>query len=190
MKKESGRTMKIENHLPAGQVAGFLRALADELEGKNEGGLQGYGIDLQDFNKIKLGLRRGETGELFLKIKVKESAGRPTAAAPEKRQKRDDEDPGRLQYKILKKRMKANFATLGKALNAGALPDHSVVQSFLRDAKEMTAWPGYGDPFYDEFNRLCLAFAQADSGKDPARLTECYHDLAACMKSCHERYKR
>ena len=35
--------------LEAQQVAGFLRALADELEGKEAGGLQRYGIDLHAF---------------------------------------------------------------------------------------------------------------------------------------------
>ncbi len=193
MKKEESktevRTIKIENSLAAGQVAGFLRALADELEGKNEGGLQEYGLELHEFNRIKLGLRRGETGELFLKIKVKDSTARHEAAFRQKGKKTDEEDPGRMAYRILKKRLKANFAALGRAINNQEPPARHIVQAFLQDSREMTARPGFGDPYYDEYNRLCKALEQACSEKDPARLADCFHNLTACVKSCHERYK-
>lgn len=194
MKKESGRTVagtvKIENHLEAEQVAGFLRSLADELEGKKEGGLQQYGIDLQDFNKIKLGLRRGETGELFLKIKVKDSRVGPQNAAPGKTKRGGEEDPVRSDYKILKKRLKGSFSALGRAIAGNEPLDRSTVQSFLRDSKKMTDWPGFGDLFYEEYIRLCRAFEDADKAQDPARLAECHRKLTDCMKRCHERYKR
>jgi len=194
MKKESGRnvsgSVKIENHLEAEQVAGFLRALADELEGKKAGVLQQYGIDLRDFNRLKLGLRRGETGELFLKIKVKDSGVRQQYAAPGKTKRGGEEDPVRSEYKILKKRLKTSFAALGRAIAGNEQLDRYTVQSFLRDSKKMTDWPGYGDPFYEEYNRLCLAFEDADKAKDPARLAECHRNLTDCMKRCHARYKR
>ncbi len=195
MKKEESRTVvrtiKIENSLAAEQVAGFLRTLADELEGKNEGGLQQYGLELHDFNKIKLGLRRGEAGELFLKIKVRDSQVRQRHAAGMEKTKKggDEEDPGRMEYRILKKRLKANFAALGKAINAQELPERHIVQAFLQDSRRMTAWPGFGDPFYQEYNRLCTAFEEASNEKDPTRLAECFHNLTLCVKSCHARYK-
>lgn len=194
MKKEvrraAVRTIKIENSLAAEQVAGFLRALADELEGTREGGLQQYGLELHDFNKIKLGLRRGETGELFLKIKVKDSAVRQGHAGLARPKKVGEDDPARLEYRVLKKRLKANFATLGRAIHAKELPEPHVVQAFLRDAREMTtAWPEFGAPFYEEFNRLCTALEEAGNEKDPVRLAECFHNLTACMKSCHAKYK-
>lgn len=194
MKKEEHktvvRTIKIENSLDAERVAGFLRALADELEGKSEGGLQPYGIELHDFNRIKLGLRRGEAGELFLKIKVKDSTSPQHIASEKKGKKGGEEDPGRMEYRILKKRLKANFAALGKAINEQARPDGAILQAFLRDSREMTAWPGFGDPFYDEYNRLCKALEQACKEGDASRMSECFHNLTVCVKSCHQRYKK
>lgn len=194
MKKEERssavRTIKIENHLEAEQIAGFLRTLADELEGKKEGGLQQFGIDLHDFNKIKLGLSRGEAGELFLKIKVRDRTARRGHAGAEKLKKGGEEDPGRMAYRILKKRLKAKFAALGKAINDKELPGRDMVQAFIQDSRQMTAWPGFGDPFYEEYNRLCDAFDQASNDKDPARLAECFRELTACVKSCHDRYKK
>jgi len=193
MKKEAKRaavhTIKIENSLAAEQVAGFLRTLADELEGAREGGLQQFGIDLHDFNKIKLGLRRGETGELFFKIKVRENAAKERQAVKERPKKGGDEDPDQQQYKVLKKRLKANFAALGRAILAKELPEPHIMQAFLQDSREMTGRPGFGDPFYEEYSRLCSAFEEADKAKDPVRLAECFHNLTACMKSCHARYK-
>lgn len=187
--KKSVHTVKLENSLPAEQVAGFLRTLADELEGAGEGGLQQYGIDLHDFNKIKLGLRRGDAGELFLKIKVREGLVRQGRKAPQKARKSEAEDPARMEYRVLKRRLKANFAALGRAINAKELPEPHLLQAFLRDSREMTVRPGFGDPFYEEYNRLCSAFAEAAKAKDPVRLAECFHNLTACVKSCHARYK-
>ena len=79
---------------------------------------------------------------------------------------------------------------MGRTINGNELPDRHLVQSFLQDSKKMTEWPGYGDSFYEEYDRLCRSFIEADSAGDSGRLAECHRNLAACMKRCHELYKR
>jgi len=182
------KTVEIENHLDVWQVAGFLRALADELEGRCDSCLQQYGIDLHDFNRIKLGLEKGETGELFLKIKVKERGFR-RPAAKKKPGRRSADDPGGQEYRILKKRLKAGFAALGKALKSEELPESLLFRSFFEDSRQMTAWPGFGDEYYRAYEELYRKFELAWKAKDRQQLQRTYAELAGCMKTCHERYK-
>jgi XXXCH domain-containing protein len=182
------KTVQIENHLDVEQVAGFLRALADELEDRCDSCLQEYGIDLHDFNRIKLGLEKGETGELFLKIKVKEREFR-RQPSKKKQGRRSGDDLGGQEYKILKKRLKAGFTALGKALKSEELPESPLFRSFLEDSRQMTAWPGFGDAYYRDYEELCGRFELAWKAKDRQQLQRMYAELTSCMKSCHERYK-
>ena len=181
-------TIHIENNLEVEKVAGFLRALADVLEGGCEDCLRPYGLELHDFNKIKLGLRKGEGGELFLKITVKERSLQAGSAKAQAGRRRQD-DAGRQDYKVLKKRMKATFLVIGRALKAGERPDSGSTASFLADSRRMLAEPGYGDTEYERYAALCRQFEGASAGGDVEQMQEAYNALSACMKSCHEQYK-
>ncbi len=169
------KKIHIERNLDTEQVAGFLRALADEIEGRCPSSLEQYGIDLQDFQKIKVGLRKGETGELILKIKVRGSR-------PEKKRH------GSLSYKHLKKRMKATFSLLGGEITAGAVGG-DLLAAFLEDARQMISFPGYGDEFYEEFSDHCDALADAHKNGDMAGMRAAFTGLARCKKDCHDRFK-
>jgi len=183
------KTVHIENNLEAQQVAGFLRALADALEGGCPDCLKPYGLDLQDFNRIKLGLRKGETGELFLKITVKDgplSVGK----AGVRKERRSEDDPGRQEYRTLKKRMKANFVAIGRALQEGEKPESGQMASFLADSRRMLSIPGYGDAEYGRFEACCRKFEKAVAAGEATGLQEAFKALAACMKGCHARFKK
>ena len=181
-------TVRIENNLEVEEVAGFLRALADVLEGGCADCLRPYGLQLHDFNKIKLGLRKGDTGELFLKIKVKD---RPvsTGSVKVRAGSHKEEDPGRQEYKILKKRMKASFLAIGRSLKDGEKPQSGLIASFLADSRQMLTVPGYGDPLYEKYEACCSSLERAAAEGDVPRMNEAFSDLSSCMKSCHEQYK-
>jgi len=184
------KKVHIENNLEAEEVAGFLRALAAALEGGCPDCLQSYGLDLHDFNRIKLGLRKGETGELFLKITVKDGSLPAIGKARVRKEKRREDDPGRQEYRTLKKRMKASFAAIGRALQDGEKPEAGLMASFLADSRLMLTIPGYGDEEYGRYEGCCRNFETAAVEADPVRLQEASKELSACMKECHARFKK
>lgn len=181
----------IERDLDPEQVAGFLRALADELDGSCQSCLGNYGIDLQDFSKIKVGLRKGETGELSLKIKVKELVDKTIVKQNEKKicTPKNNDEMTLHHYKHLKKRMKGTFALLSKAIANDGEIQQELVRSFVEDSREMTTYHGFGDEFYPEFNELCEGFEKAFKKQDSQRLGDVFQALCSRKRACHAKYK-
>lgn len=196
---EDGRERKkirIEKHLDVGQVATFLRSLADALEGRGASCLEQFGLDLADFTKLKVGLKKGDTGEIVLNLKVRERGG---ARKPKKAQMpgssieqetsliaRREEDPG---YSKVKRRLKTSWADIGRQLAAGALPSAAIVADFAGAAEEMILFPGYGDPGYAAFAAACEELQNNFAAADIAAMAQTYARIGLLKKDCHGRFK-
>ena len=175
------KEVKIEKHLSTEDTGSFLCTLADILTGRSHGEDSSPGIDLQDFKKIKMDLRK--EGELLsLKLKVKYSSPVLESGA---------EDTGApMKYKSLKKQIKSTFKTIKASIEGGSLPGADVVETFMQQAELMVSYTarGYGDEYYDEFMNLCRKFRQVFEDGDLDKLVTAYNALDARKALCHDKY--
>jgi XXXCH domain-containing protein len=175
------REVKIEKQLTVQDTENFLRNLADGLTGKAEGDLSSYGIDLQDFKKIRLSLKQ-EAEQFGLKVKVKYKSPTPEGTP--------EETGIPVKYKSLKKQIKKTFKDIKTSLDAGNLPTPATVETFMAEAEMMVSFTdrGYGDEYYGEFMQMCNDFKQAFEAGDPDLLLTAYNCIDARKALCHDKY--
>ena len=175
------KEVKIEKILSVADADSFLHTLADTLAGKPGGDLSSHGIDLQDFKKIKMDLKKD--GDQFgLKMKVKYSTPVLGSVA--------EDAGGPMKYKTLKKQMKSTFKTMKTSIESGSLPSPEVVDTFMQEAVLMVSFTGsgYGDEYYDEFIKLCHNFKQIFDSGEIDKLGAAFNALDARKALCHEKY--
>lgn len=170
----------IEKTVDMNQAAAFLRLLADELEGKSSPELSEAGIQLHDFNKMKVRLIKQEGGQLALTIKVKNQSGKvPEATA-------GFDDIAARDYRPFKQEMKATFNSLREWAGQATLPPLELVAQFMSQSQRLTAFPGFGDSYYQEYWQACQGMEQAVKDGSISGFQE---RLAAIKKNCHHRFK-
>nr|MBF0222045.1 GAK system XXXCH domain-containing protein [Desulfobulbaceae bacterium] len=179
------KKITIQKTLERTQIAAFLRLLATEIEGGSSEGLQDFGVDLHNFNKIKVGLVKRAGGQLELKLKIKDGAALKGAeeAATEL------EDASSNSYKLLKNKMSQTFKTIGRAVSEKRLPPAETVESFLREVEQMVSFPGFGDEYYDEFINLCRELERRYAEGKIEAVVELHGRILSQTKQCHRRYK-
>ncbi len=157
-------------------VAGFLRLLADSIE-KGDSELPKYKIPLEDFQKLKVGIKK--RGELYkLKFKVSYPEGETDTL---------DEE---LEYSNLKKRMKVYFKEIKKALDRDILPSSEIVAVFLEDSRRMTGFTGgMGEEFYERYLAACDTLEYAYELRDINALKSAWQELNNQKEACHNKYK-
>lgn len=172
-------TAKVKKEMALTEVSGFLRKLADVLDGSADGFDGGADINLRDFDKIEIKMKREMTAvSMKMKIEHDETA---SETAP-------DDGQEKPRYKKLKKRMQTTYKAIGKALSESRLPDQLTVQSFLRDALIMISYPGYGDEYYELFAQACERFSQACDGRDLSAVQAAFTEIVQLKEDCHDRY--
>ena len=178
----SSKEVKIEKQLSIVETDTFLKSLADALSGKPHRDLTSYGIDLQDFKKIKMDIKK-ESSQFNIKLKVK-------YGLPVHEKSMEDDIEGPLKYKTLKKEMKNTFKTLKASIETGNLPEAETVGVFLKQAELMVSYTGkgYGDEYYDEFIKLCQQFKEAFDSGEIALLLSAYNAVDARKALCHDKY--
>lgn len=172
-------------------LARFFREMADRLEGKEPVNGTEFGVDPGDFYKLKVGLKRDLDG-YGIKVKVKPWQPRDLFGDPAPDRPETDEPPvaaGLPKYKSLKKRMKGQFKHIYDRLLNDALPETDVVSAFLADSRLMTAYPGYGDEYYAEYDAARAVFQDAFEREDLAACKSAAQELNRLKKECHARYK-
>lgn len=184
MKKS--KQIKIEKTLESKQIAAFLRLLASEIEGTHDEELKNYGVDLHNFNKIKVGLVQHEGGQLHLTLKIKD---RGNSTKTKGSLKEPFEDVAALKYRPLKKKLSATFKRVKKHIAADELPPPATIAAFLHEAREMVSFPGFGDDYYHEFSKACTALETAFQENDFATFKELTQKISSLKNTCHSRYK-
>jgi XXXCH domain-containing protein len=160
------------------QAAHFLRTVADCIE-NGKPVIEGYDIDLSDFQKLKMSLKKiSDLMNVKLKLKL---------VSPEDTQ--EDDEFEEEKYSKLKKRMEVYFKDLLKSLQDNQIPSREIVSVFLRDSEQMTGYPGYGDEYYQEYRRACQDFEKVYEREDLAGLKECADTLNTLKSRCHDKYK-
>lgn len=172
-------------------LARFFREMADRLEGKDPVNGTEFGVDPGDFYKLKVGLKRDLDG-YGVKVKVKPwqpqaAFGAPAPDGPETGEAPAADD--KPKYKSLKKRMKGQFKHIYEHLLNDALPEAGVVAAFLADSRLMTAYPGYGDEHYAEYDAAREVFRDAFEREDLAACKSAAQELNRLKKDCHARHK-
>ena len=165
------------------QVAAFLRLLAAELEGKGNPELNEFGIQLHDFNKLKMGLIKQEGGQLSLHLKIKNYGQETPGTNPE------SIDIAEHEYRLFKRHMKSTFVELTHCAEQGALPSPKLLALFLSQSTELISFPGFGDPYYDDYTQACSAMKQAVEEGSTAAFQEKLTAISALKKACHQRFK-
>ncbi|BDV00874.1 hypothetical protein TDMWS_09590 [Thermodesulfomicrobium sp. WS] len=159
--------------LSRGETARFLRALATAIE-EGESEVNGFGIQLAELIKFKLKFTQlaGDT----LEVKF---SGRfaPTG---------EDDDEG---YSKLKKRMQVYWRSIRQSAEQGEIPSQELLSVFLVDARRMTTFAGYGDPYYSVFLESCRRLEEAIAAGDVAEIQAAVQALDAQKKACHGRSK-
>lgn len=182
------RKMIFASDLERGRIADFLRRIADVIDGRCPSCLTGYGIALEEIDRLKIGLRQGEGGELELKIKVRDR--RQGAADIGTAVVREAADEATLHaYRQLKRRMKGTFATLSREIAEGGTVAGATLASFLADSREMVGFAGFGDEFYPGYLEACEALAAACRGGDAEAMRRGLEELVARKRSCHQKFK-
>ena len=176
-----GKSIKMEQLVALDQLPEVLVQIADGIKGEGvQAGLFGGGME---FKKLKLSVKN-EYGQALVKVSIKpadpkiEASG--AAAAPAS---------GKESYKKLKKRMKSSFKVLRTAVKQSMLPPEAAVREFLADSASMITFKGYGDEFYDEYEKACKAFEQAYAEKDLAAVAGSLDALSLLESRCHDLYK-
>jgi XXXCH domain-containing protein len=163
--------------LTSQEAAGFLRKIADQIEGKS--------IDDPDlrknFKKISLSLKR-ESGQISLKIEVKHDEpgsdiGEGSGHAKVKK------------YRAAKKRMKHNFRDICLAVSEGKIPSENLTESFFRDSDIMISYPRYGEEYYTEYIQAFEEFRSALNKKDLESAALLCEKIKKIKSVCHKQYK-
>ena len=177
------KKVTIKKTVDANQAATFLRLLADELEGINSPVADAAGIQLHDFNKLKIALIKEEGGQLALTFKVKEhNRQRPVAAT-------EFTDISEREYGPFKQQLKATYSQLLSLASQATLPAPELLAQFMAQSKRLITFAGFGDPYYHDYWQACLAMEQAVSAGQIAAFQERLAAIQALKKACHQRFK-
>jgi XXXCH domain-containing protein len=170
-----------KRELDHGEAAAYLRELADSIDRGEVSADGAPGLGLSGRVEIKESLRL-KPGASRLKVKLEIGLQAPEGLLAPR--------PGeaRPSYKRLKKRMKRDFRGLRAAVGAGDMPAE-LIRAFHVDCREMTRYPGKGDPLYPEFNAAAEALAAAADRRDNAAACEALRRLDALRREGHARYK-
>lgn len=176
----TGRAHKMERMFSVIEAAAFLRRMADAIERNTGEPLQDLDISLDEFQKLKIGLkRRGDS--IQFKIKIKHGADDGPDADPAGAEQ--------SKYTSFKKRMDRNFKAMGALLAEGRLPEPAMVENFLADSMLMVGYPGYGDDCYPAYSAASEEFGRLYATGDYAAVNAQYAVLRGMKKECHARYK-
>jgi|GEM_PF-5678839 len=179
------KKIKIEKTLEPDQIAAFLRRLAAEIDGSGGEGFNDYGVDLHNFNKLKVGLVKKEGGQFHLELKIKDKKTSDAEYEPEV----EAEDFGESSYKSFKKKLAKNFKSIGRAIEEQLLPPAELIETFMNEAEQLVSYPGFGDEYYDSFMKECRSFKDQYLQKNMEGLAGQYGRILSIMKDCHRRYK-
>lgn len=160
--------------LSRAEAGRFLRALATSIESGEET-VPGFGIQLAELIKFKIKFTQlaGDT----LEVKF---SGRfaPTGE--------DEEDES---YSKLKKRMQVYWRGIRQSAEQGEMPSQELLSVFLVDARRMTTYSGYGDPYYATFLETCQRLEDAVASGNVTEVQAAIRALDSHKKACHDRYK-
>lgn len=176
------KKITIDKTLDVNQIAAFLRLLADELEGKNNGEPNEFGNQLHGFNKLKISLIKQEGGQLSLRLKVKDGKEASIVSATAFTDIVEE-------YRPFKQHYKATFAELTSCANQGVLPAADLLSRFMAESQQLISFPGFGDLFYAEYKQACLAMEQAVKDGQLTAFQEKLAAIRALKKACHQRFK-
>lgn len=184
---------KIKQEMPFEELPSYLRQLADAL-GKKADNLPQELVDLPEpIAKLEI---KGRARERAWELKIKIKAPIVPNPAPEKpeedvRPEADDSAKSKVNYKQLKKRMKASFSGLGESLAANKLPAPEMLDTFLADSDLLTAFAGekYGESHYPAYQRACRRLAEAFEARSWEGFKNAYTALEQLMRDCHNKFK-
>ncbi len=92
-------------------------------------------------------------------------------------------------FKQLKKRMKADFKQIRKAVRKRRPLDTELIRRFCSDARLMTTYPGKGDEYYPGFLKRADSFEAAAKRGSWDLLEDAVVALQKTEKQCHKRFK-
>ncbi|WP_291323655.1 GAK system XXXCH domain-containing protein [Desulfonatronospira sp.] len=96
---------------------------------------------------------------------------------------------GNTGYKILKKRMKKNFAGILRNARNYQLPPEKDLISFIQDSETMVQYPGYGDDFYLKFKDKVREMHESFEQNDSRNFFQKCLEVNQIQKDCHRQYK-
>ena len=178
------KQITVDRHLPAPAIAAILRQLADELEGKAPNEQAPPPWQLHGFNKLKMKLIRDEGGQLVLRFKIKNGDAPPAAPASSA-----FIDIAEREYRPFKNQFKATFAELTALADRGGLPSAELAGRFWDQARRLTAFPGFGDPHYEEFWQACQALGARVEANDRAGFAAQVAAITELKRRCHRQFK-
>ena len=176
-------------HIPFAELPRQLRRLADALEGQTDKLPAEWQQLPGPIAKLKF---KGEAQGRAWKVKIKIKAASTTTAEALPTEASDTapappQPPASrsVDYKQLKKSMKASFRDIGESLAGQKLPAQRDVEAFLADSDTMMAFPGD----YPAYRQACEALRAAFMASDLEALQTVYATLAQLKKDSHQAFK-
>lgn len=174
---------KMERYIDRADLPGFLRDLADALEGKGPDDMDCP----EEFDRLKITAKE-RYGKMELKVKAS-PGDLETCLGSEDTPLEAAANTDKPSYKTLKKRMKNSFKIIFRMIHDDQLPPAQAVEEFMEDSKLMVTYPGYGDEYYAEYLEVCEAFAEAYRSEDMEALHKTVDMVQSLVSHCHARYK-
>ena len=179
----SEKQNRIDALISAEELPSFLRSLAEALEGKPETGGIELPAGIEDFKKIKLALKKSQSGQVSIKLRLK------TMAAEQAGEEDETDDEQDKRYKKLKKSMKKTWKKISKKADEGLMPPAETVERFLRESDEMVSYEGFGDEHYEEYATACRQLKAAHEGEQIEPFRVAFTKVESIKKVCHSKYK-
>jgi XXXCH domain-containing protein len=87
----------------------------------------------------------------------------------------------------LKKQLKVPYKKIQAALDQGILPDSAVLSDFIAISRTMLSDPGFGDEYYSDYMKACLAFEKSCKKNDFSEARDSFRTVEQLKHDCHYR---
>jgi XXXCH domain-containing protein len=91
------------------------------------------------------------------------------------------------KYRPLKKELRLFYKKIKLGMERETLPALPLLSDFMALSQLMLSYPGFGNYYYDEFRRACLAFEKYCRGKDLGKAQEAFSLIGQIKHDCHQR---
>lgn len=96
-------------------------------------------------------------------------------------------DIAEQKFRPLKKSLQIPYKKIKNDLEDGRLPDSTVIAEFITLSQIMISYPGFGDEYYQEYSKACLALEKACRSKDLSAAQESFSLIRQLKHDCHHR---
>jgi len=186
------------------ETADFLREVADSLEKGETVSNSLAPLEFKNLKSLEIEIKQKEPELFNIKIRSKtistpgedqllkknQSAESPGLnPEPDREERLEKFDKGKLKYKKLKKIMEEQFKQIHDILAMNQSPDTQLMLSFFQNSNLMVSFKDRGEIHYEPYISALERFKTAVSTNDLLSCKVIYKELNQIKIDCHKEYK-